>query len=263
MGSACTYSCCYHSRLRQQYELQEKPCGDCCHAVSTGAASPAPSATNLQLWLPQLSMKSHHNNCQAPPLTTKKDWIWVTESPTNGCRNHCGLQVPHRRALALDHQKNDWIWVTEISTNSKATQSDPPHHGRHALLPPCRRRIQGAAVLPLDPPHHGCRLIDPAAAAISSTLLRPSSHPPRCAAAVASMVLSLVLPVMLKRCVREKKEMCVSVRYGREHEKTKIPFHLWYRIDPSCSTTRYRGCVSRLMGLDGRPRFGTAQGQGQ
>ncbi|XP_015634549.2 cell number regulator 2 [Oryza sativa Japonica Group] len=29
-GFACAYSCCYRSRLHQQYGLQEKPCGDCC-----------------------------------------------------------------------------------------------------------------------------------------------------------------------------------------------------------------------------------------
>uniref|UniRef100_A0A0E0KRI1 Uncharacterized protein n=1 Tax=Oryza punctata TaxID=4537 RepID=A0A0E0KRI1_ORYPU len=29
-GFACAYSCCYRSRLRQQYGLEEKPCGDCC-----------------------------------------------------------------------------------------------------------------------------------------------------------------------------------------------------------------------------------------
>uniref|UniRef100_A0A0D9ZLR0 Uncharacterized protein n=2 Tax=Oryza glumipatula TaxID=40148 RepID=A0A0D9ZLR0_9ORYZ len=29
-GFACAYSCCYSSRLHQQYGLQEKPCGDCC-----------------------------------------------------------------------------------------------------------------------------------------------------------------------------------------------------------------------------------------
>jgi hypothetical protein len=158
-----------------------------------------------------------------------------------------GLQVPHRQAPTLDHQKNDWIWVTEIPMNSKATQSDPPHHGRHSLSPPCRRRIQGAALPLSHPPHRG----------------RHHIHPAVAAAAVASMVLSLVLPAMLKRCVREKKEMCASVRCGREHEKTKIPSHPWYRIDPSCSITRYRGCISRSMGLDGRPRFGTAHGQGQ
>ena len=114
--------------------------------------------------------------------------------------------------------------------------------------------------------------IHPTTAAVSSIPPQPPSHPPRygrcrihpaVVATVASMVLSLVLPVMLKRCVREKKEMCASVRCGREHEKTKIPSHPWYRIDPSCSITRYRGCISRSMGLDGRPRFGTAHGQGQ
>jgi hypothetical protein len=88
MGLACAYSYCYRSRLRQQYGLQEKPCGDRCRAASTGATSLAPSATNIQLWLTELSMKSRRNNRRAPPLTTKKDWILVTESPTNGRRNH-------------------------------------------------------------------------------------------------------------------------------------------------------------------------------
>ncbi|XP_037482283.1 cell number regulator 2-like [Triticum dicoccoides] len=29
-GWGCLYSCCYRSRLREQYGLKEKPCADCC-----------------------------------------------------------------------------------------------------------------------------------------------------------------------------------------------------------------------------------------
>ncbi|KAI5014826.1 hypothetical protein ZWY2020_056216, partial [Hordeum vulgare] len=29
-GMGCLYSCCYRSRLREQYGLKEKPCADCC-----------------------------------------------------------------------------------------------------------------------------------------------------------------------------------------------------------------------------------------
>ncbi|KAL5992779.1 Cell number regulator 1 [Asimina triloba] len=28
-GLACLYACCYRSRLRAQYDLQETPCADC------------------------------------------------------------------------------------------------------------------------------------------------------------------------------------------------------------------------------------------
>lgn len=28
-GFACLYSCCYRSRLRAQYDLEESPCADC------------------------------------------------------------------------------------------------------------------------------------------------------------------------------------------------------------------------------------------
>lgn len=46
-------------------------------------------------------------------------------------------------------------------------------------------------------------------------------------------------------------------------EKTKIPSYSWYRIYRSYSTTRYRGCLSHWIGLDGQRGSGTAQAQGQ
>uniref|UniRef100_A0A0E0BFJ0 Uncharacterized protein n=1 Tax=Oryza glumipatula TaxID=40148 RepID=A0A0E0BFJ0_9ORYZ len=103
MGFACAYSYCYRSRLRQQYGLQEKPCGDRCvhwcyepcalchqppalahRALDEKPPRQSPSSAldhqkRLDLgdrepdeWLPQPSPASRYHIDELLPLTTKR-----------------------------------------------------------------------------------------------------------------------------------------------------------------------------------------------